>query len=108
MVNLGETRVNHKIGTSGGIDASDPSRATLTGGHLDVSREAVTAVTTAARARTAPARVSSLTKRHAERPACLFSAPAVACPPGSGILAVAAGVGQAFPPHVFAPSFAPR
>src|SRR5688572_6442783 len=91
MVNLGETRVNRKIGTSGGIDGSRPPRTTPAPRRPRAPAEAVAAGTIGACARIVSAGVPSLTKRYATHPPCLFSARAVACRPGSGILAEMAG-----------------
>src|SRR3954467_14128536 len=74
MVNLAKTRVNRNLGTSGGIVESLPSLTRPPDEHVG------------RRARIAAGRVLPLTKR----PACLFSAPDVACQPRSGILAMRA------------------
>src|SRR4051794_40344017 len=85
MVNLAKTRVNRNLGTSGGIAESFPSLTRPPDGRVG------------RRARIAAGRVLPLTKRHAERPACLFSTPDVACQPRSGILAMRAGTLRACP-----------
>src|SRR4051794_13346627 len=79
MVNLGEERVNHKMGTSGGIGVDG---GTVTPSPCGPKRM---------RARTAVPRVPPLTDRLTARAAAVFPAPDVACRLRSGILALVAG-----------------
>src|SRR5262245_6349009 len=90
MVNLGKTRVNRKLGAWGEHEAALPMRTTPAGGSRLPGGATGAIGTVDPRARIAPGRVLDVTKRPADRLACLFSALDVACQPRSGILAVVA------------------